>query len=292
MKMREYLDLKAVSAGVITDLIDECPAVAWWNSPWNPDRPRESSKEADIGTIAHAMLLEGTDGGVEVIDPNDYPAATTGSIPDGWTNAAIRKARDEARERGKIPVLSTKIDEVEAMVKAARTFLRALDKTEPAIFDTFLPGGGVSEETYRWEEDGVLCKMRPDRISLDGALVVNYKSTKTSIAPLAWGRWQFLEHLVGASWYRRGIKKLFGVECAYVFLVQSSSPPYLCSMIGVDPHAFAFGAGKVEVGLRLWQECEAKNQWPGYPSRVCYPELPPWVESQWAEREAENVFHT
>lgn len=283
MKMREYLDLKAVSGGVIDDMVNECPMYAWWHSPWNPDRPHEPTKESDLGTIAHAMLLEGTDGGVEIIDPEEYPAATTGSIPDGWTNAAIRAARDAARERGKIPILSTKMDEVNAMVGAARAFLRSLSKSEPAIYEMFLPDGGVSEETLTWEEDGTLCKMRPDRISNDRKLVVDYKTTAAGLG--GWDRTQFTNYYVGAAFYRLGIEHISDCRCDYVYLVQSTKAPYLCRLVGVDPRAFEIGASKVHYGLREWAKCAAAEHWPSYGCRVEYPELPAWEESQWQERE-------
>ncbi len=282
--MADYLKLPALSASLLKTIIDECPAAAWWSSWLNPQQPaKDDTSESDIGTIAHALLLEGNEDGLAVIDPNDYPAKTTGAIPQGWTNNAIRSARDNARLEGKIPILANDVAEIRAMVQAAKAFI---SKSDIGLsFD-----GGDSEVTMLWLDGDTLCKMRPDRISKNNKVVINYKTTSSSIAPDAWGRGAFLDHYVGAAWYRRGIQAICGVECEYVYLVQSVNAPYLCSLVGVDPHAFSLGAAKCEYALREWQACVAKNSWPAYPNKICYPILPGWVETQWAEKEAHNVF--
>src|ERR1700693_4471465 len=95
--MQEYLDLPAVSASLVCDILDKCPRAAWWNSYLNPDRVRETSALMDAGTVAHAILLEGSEACCTVIDPNNHPAEKTGAIPEGWTNKSIRAARDIVR---------------------------------------------------------------------------------------------------------------------------------------------------------------------------------------------------
>jgi PDDEXK-like domain of unknown function (DUF3799) len=286
--MAEYLAMPAVSASLITTIIDECPAAALHASWMNPLRAIDATDEADIGTIAHALLLEGSTAGVAVVDPQEHPAEKGGGIPTGWTNKSIRAARDLARASGKIPVLKPQMAQINAMVDAARAFIHSLNGPEPAIWQAFQPDGGDSEFTFQWKEGDTLCKMRPDRISTDRALVINYKTTATSIAPDRWGRGPYLDYIIGAAWYRRGLRALFDVEASYCFLVQSTTAPYLCSLIGVDPHALALGESKCTVGLRKWQACVASRKWPGYPTRVAYPELPPWVDAAWEAQQADD----
>ena len=43
----------------------------------------------DAGTIAHEILLEGSQNCVTVIDPADHPAEKTGTTPSGWTNKSL-----------------------------------------------------------------------------------------------------------------------------------------------------------------------------------------------------------
>lgn len=287
MAMDEYLALPAVSASLIRAMIDECPRAALHQSWLNPLRERETTDAMDAGTIAHAILLEGSTAGVAVIDPEDHPAEKTGNIPDGWTNKSIRAARDAARASGLIPVLRPAMLEIEAMVDSAQEFIASLKTTEPAIWAAFQPDGGESELTCVWNDRGTPCKMRADRISHDRRLIIDAKFTATSAEPDRWGRTQLtgMGYYVSAAFYRRGCQALFETMPDYVFLVVETNAPYLCSLVGVDPHGFDLGGEKCEVGLREWAKCVAANSWPAYPPRVAYPEIPAWEQMRWDERQ-------
>ncbi len=297
MPMEHYLALPAVSAGLILRLLDECPKAAWHESWLNPRRAADESDAADIGTIAHSILLEGNSGNVAVIDPADHPAERTGAIPDGWTNKSIRQARDNARADGRIPILVGDMDRVQAMVEAARDYIDSLRETEPAVWACMAARGGDSELTITWKHSGAGfstdCRARPDRISTDRSIVVHVKTTERSAEPDRWGR----THLIGlgeyvrAAFYREAIvRECGGVQSEHVFLVIEQHPPYLCSLVGVDPHGYALGRDKVMTGLELWARCAAVQKWPGYPNRACYPTIPPWIDAHWEERQMGNAY--
>lgn len=286
LPMADYLALPALSAGVVRTMIERCGLAAWYESPLNPDRVTDASAATDTGSIAHAILLEGSRECVAVIDPNDHPADKTGAIPEGWTNKSIRAARDTARAAGKIPVLAPAMAEIDSMVSAATAYIATLRESEPAIWRAFQPAGGKSEVTMVWQEGDTLCKLRADRIATDNGLIVDYKTSAMSVEPDRWGRTQLasMGYYVSAAWYRRGVRALTGVDPDYVFLCQETAPPYLCSLVGCDPAALALGDEKCGAGLRQWQECVRTNVWPAYPNRVCYPELPVWERARWDEQ--------
>lgn len=287
LPMHEYLRMPAVGSQVIQAMVDDCPYLAWHASHLNALRPPDDSDASDRGTIAHKILLEGNEAGVAIIDPNDHPAEKGGGIPTGWTNKSIRQARDAARAGGLIPILAPQMGGIRDMVSAARRFLGELRETEPHIFAAF-KGAALAEASIVWNEDGIACKMRPDLLARDYGLVINYKTTQTSVNPERWGRGPFLDYYVGAAWYRRGLRHCFDVEAEYVYLVQSCDPPYLCSLIGVDPRAMAIGEAKCEWALSRWRSCVKNNLWPGYPPRVAYPELPAWIEAAWEAQQVEE----
>jgi hypothetical protein len=239
----------------------------------------------DAGSIAHGILLEGSADGVCVIDPADHPAEKTGNIPDGWTNKSIRAARDEARAVGKIPVLLADMATIRSMVNAAQEYIKSLQSSEPAVYRAFLPDGGSSEVTMIWQDGATLCRMRPDRISANRDIIINYKTTAGSVEPDRWSRTQLLDYYVGGAFYVRGTSALCDTEPTYLYLCQETAPPYLCSLVGLDAHFLDLGARKVVAGLSAWERCVKSGQWPGYPPRVCYPEVPAWEESRWLERE-------
>lgn len=292
VSMRDYLDAPAVSASLVKSIVERCPAAAWFESWLNPAREREQTNGAmDAGTIAHAILLEGGCDRVAVIDPFDHPAKTTGAIPEGWTNQSIRAARERAISDGKIPILKPAFAQVEAMAQAAREFIDGLRDDEPAIFEAFQADGGDSELTLLWDDDGVACRIRPDRMSRDRRLVVDYKTGEGSAEPGLWGRSQMIRmgYYTSAAFYQRGVRALCGTKPDYVFLVQEQAAPFLCSLVGVDPQGFAIGGQKIEYGLSLWRKCARANRWPAYPSRVCYPEIPAWEVARWEEVEAAGI---
>lgn len=290
MTMKEYLAAPAVSASVLLTLLDRCPAAAWYESYLNPNRPAkdDDTDASDKGTIAHSILLEGDESIVQIINPADYPNKD-GSVTASGTNKAIRQARDLARLAGKVPVTIEDMVEIRAMAVAARKFISGIENIEPAIHVSFLPDGGDSELSLFWDDDGVPCRIRPDRMKRDHTVVTDAKFTAGSAEPDTWGRTHLIREsqYVRAAFYRRGIEKLFGVTPDYVFLVTETDPPYLSSLVGVDNRGLELGAEKVDRALRTWRECQRKGVWPGYPQRVAYFETPRWLEENAFDVEAE-----
>lgn len=300
LSMATYLATKAVSASLVKTILDQCPRAAWHSSWLNPHQDRQSTAAMDTGTIVHQILLEGHMDGIVVIDPRYHPVEKTGAIPAGWMNKSIKAARDAARDAGKIPVLIGDMAEIEAMVASGRAFIESLKDTEPAIWAAFQPDGGDSELTMIWQDgdtllrgdDGTLCRMRPDRISKDRRVIIDVKTSAMSVEPDSFGRRQMISmgYYISAAFYRRGIEDMYGISPAYVFLAIETAPPYLCSLVGIDPAGFELGGAKVEAGLNAWRSCARSGNWPGYPNRVCYPELPPWEQARWEEKEAQDII--
>lgn len=292
ISMSDYLSTPAVSASILKTLLAECPRKAWAESWLNPDFTTDYTAASDLGSIAHAVLLEG--GGTDlicVIDPAQHPAEKTGAIPIGWTNKSIRAARDQARAAGKIPILADAAKEIYAMVEEANRFIASLEDSEPAIWAAFQDHNGKSEDTVIWHEKGHACKMRPDRRSNDWSLIIDYKTTERSVEPDAWARSQLvgMGYYLSAAWYRRGAIAATGKAPAYVFLAQEVTAPYLCSLVGTDPAMLEGGDRMIESALAQWDYCVRENYWPAYPNRICYPEPPAYLLAQWEEREVGDI---
>jgi hypothetical protein len=292
MPMADYLSLPALSQEPVRLINDQCAAAAHFASHLNPNKPADDTDGTDAGTTAHAILLEGSEACLAIIDPVDHPNATKGkfdaepALPKGWTNKSMREARDAARAAGKIPMLPGKLDSIRAQVAVAREFIESCRVSEPAIWRAFQPDGGRSEVTMVWREDGgTLCRARPDRIANDNGVIVDYKGSAGSVEPDRWGRVVLPDYSVGAAWYQRGVQMLTGVKPSYIYLAQECEPPYLCALIGCDPARLELAHQRVEAGLRKWQTCERLGRWPGYEPRVYYPEMAPWEMARWLERQ-------
>lgn len=289
--MADYLAIKAVNASLLTALIFQCAEKAWFDSPWNPNPPPPDDTDAsDAGQIGHALFLEGTDELVEVIDPAMYPTKSSGNIPTGYQNKEIKAARDNARANGRIPILKDKYAVVEQMVASARRKIDRVKARQPAVWQAFQTNGGESETTVVFEVDGVLCKMRPDRMNAQRTAMFDAKFSGVSAEPSSWGRTQLLRmgYYIGAAFYRLGLGGHDNIS--YTYLIVENEAPYLASLVGVTPQLFDIGAQQVQWALTRWKRCVATNTFPGYADDIEYPDTPPWLEADWIAKQAEQPF--
>lgn len=254
----------SLSSSIAQILLRESPLKAWFSHPrLNSELEEHVDDKFDLGTAAHAALLEGSDG-IAVIDPADYPSKT-GNIPDGWTNNAIREARDSARALGKTPLLKRHYDGVRRMVEVANEFISASEIGEDWR-------DGDSEVTAIWSEGKppIWMRCRMDRIAKDRRLIVDYKST-VDASPEQFSRLLVrMGYHIQDSFYRRGARAVGVDEPRFVFLAQSVEPPYECSLHGCDPALQQIADAEVDRAVRLWRHCLATAHWPSYDKRVHY----------------------
>lgn len=173
------------------------------------------------------------------------------------------------------------------MVNAANAHLdRYQDRPRPF-------SGGMAEQTLLWQEGGgVWCRARPDWLHEGRRVIDDYKTTEAPAHPDSWGRGQLFRmgYDIQAGFYLRGLKALFGIDGAFRFVVQENYAPFALCVIGLGPDLLALAERKVRQAINLWRACLEENRWPGYPTRTCYPDLPPWEETRWLEREARDAM--
>ncbi len=262
----------SLSRGTIIDLLDS-PARAFWNHPrLNPQPPEEKEEtKFDIGKAAHDLLLEGGDSIFVVLGFDD------------WRKKEAQEARKAARAAGKTPLLEKQFLEVCKMVGVAQTSVA--NCIELGITD--LRAEGDSELTYIWAEKevGIWCRIRVDWIKKDRSLILDYKSTATSVNPEIFsGHVNKMGYGIQSVFYRRGVKAVEGKEPNFVIMAQETEPPYFCSFHGLDLQNEDMGKQKVEWAIKKWKECLVIGKWEGYPNRVCYAEPKPWELAEWEMR--------
>jgi hypothetical protein len=239
----------------------------------NPHYQHEDATKFDIGGAAHAILLEGDYKKIAVIQASDY------------RTKEAKATRDEARAARRIPVLVEHMTAIEEMVTAAQHAIRLSE-----IADVFTVEGGDSEQTMLWQEDGVWCRSRPDRLSKDRRIIVDYKTTSSSAEPNAWTKGPMIANGcdLQASLGLRGIMALtHGIIAHFIFVVQETSPPYAVSFVGFGNQFQFYADARLQRALRLWQSCLRTDRWPGYPTRTAWVAPPPWKLTEWdAETEA------
>ena len=123
-----------LSNSIAKILLNQSPLHAWMAHPrLNPNWQADDDSKFSIGTAAHALLLEGTNARIAVIDADD------------WRTKAAKEARDEAFKNRLTPILRKHNNAVIRMVEAAKSYIR---QTEIAgILER-----GKPEITMRWQE--------------------------------------------------------------------------------------------------------------------------------------------
>lgn len=259
-------DTPTLSASIAKILVAQSPRHAYEQHPrLNPGYKRPEPKtEWDVGTAAHALLLEGE---------------TVAHVVEGYDNWRTKDAQAEAvsaRQAGKIPMLRKEWEEVAAMVDAAREELTA----HPGFLVD-----GQAEVTLLWETSGVACRSRLDWLRDDHALILDYKTSR-SADPVWFSERGIYDngYDVKAAFYVRAVKAAFGVDARFRWLVQEKKPPYVLSVVEPGASVLAIGNEKVDRALSLWRGCLETGVWRGYGAGVHVADLPAWEEARWLEK--------
>lgn len=263
-------DQPSLSASIAVELVTKSPAHARAAHPrLNPNYERpDEKKEWDIGTAAHALLLEGED---------------VAYVVEGYENWKTVAARDEAksaRELGKIPMLRHQYDAVAEMVDVARAKLAAAYPGVPLLSD------GKPEQTLVWQEDGTAFRSRVDWLSDDYTTILDYKTARSANAHDFERQLYAHGYDVKAAFYRRAVLKAQGVKADFLWLVQEKVPPFEFSVVRPGEDVWALGEDKVDKAINLWRRCMETGLWPGYPTQIATAEMPPYEEIKWLERSA------
>lgn len=265
----------SLSSSIARLLIASSPLHAWTAHPrLNPAWRPQVSDKFDLGTVAHAYLLEGAADFV-IVEAAD------------WKTKAAQEARDKARSAGKTALLAEQWTRVQAMKEAAQRQLDAYQDA-PRPFKN-----GTAEETLVWQEPGgVWCRARLDFLHADGRICDDLKTSWTA-NPTTWGRTTLWGggYDIQAAFYLRGLKAVLGKDAAFRFVVIEAEPPYALSVIGLDPQGLELGARKVQAAIRDWRECLETDRWPGYPQHCCFADVPPWEAARWEAREFHGRPH-
>ena len=258
----------SLSASIAGTLLNESPRHAWQAHPrLNPDYEAKTHTQFDIGTAAHALLLENKNV-VQIIEADDY------------RTKAAREAKDEAYAAGRTPLLPKQFDNVSAMVEAARAQLAVHHEGA----NIFVPGKGKAEQTLIWQDGDVWCRCRPDWLPADGPFIYDYKTTAGSASPDVWTRRLFEGPDMQQAFYRRGAQAVLGIQNPrFRFIVQETTPPYALVIMELSPAASELPKRRAEEAITLWGRCLAEDRWPGYPGLVHYVDTPPWVANRWQD---------
>lgn len=259
----------SLSNSIAQILLTQSPMHAWFAHPrLNPKRPPDEDSRLDLGSAAHAVLLEGGwDRVVEVL-AND------------WKTKAARESRDEIRAAGKLPVLAKHYAALQEMVPVAEMYIASNPDLQGLLTN------GSAESTIVWREGPLWLKCRPDLRADDGVVLMDYKTT-TSASPLVFERQiERMGYDVQGAFYLRGNRAIGAPDDSrFIFLAQEITPPYACQAIGLAPSYVAMGDIKVDRAIKTWRACMTTGKWPAYLPQTVWAEVPDWAEKRFADRD-------
>jgi hypothetical protein len=283
----EYHARLAVSATFCLDLLTECPAQAWYNSVFNPERPSEEPNgDLDFGKLVHLATLENhlLAERVMIVDAGDF------------RKKEARDLRDEAYVQNKIPLLfssARKRNSTRCGYEDLQTIRQTLEQSAAA---ELLFGPGESEVSFTWDFARIACKARADRV-VPGKLVD--LKTAVSASPGAFSKAiADYGHHLRAAWYldgwaeARDDTRLHDIEVMrdYLFVVVGKSEPHLVQTYRLDDHALEAGRRLYRKALSEIRRARETGVWSGYggegkESIITMP-LPTRVDYQLADMEA------
>jgi len=258
----------ALSRSTIHDLLFKSPAHARYNNiDLNPAYKKDNDRSFDLGKAAHEILLEGGEN-IQVIEAQD------------WRKKDTQEAREIALKEGKSPLLTKQYQQAVDMVSVAEKAIRECKE----LGITNLRSDGDAELSYIWQEGETWIRVRPDWISGDRKILIDYKTSDMNINPDVIARHIATMGLqIQAGLYLQGVKAIEKVDAKFIFVFQETSEPYLCSFISLTPQFLELGNQQVDYGKYLFKKCLDSNTWPGFPQRVCYIEPPAWYVASWEE---------
>ena len=259
----------SLSSSLAKMLVDRSAAHAWRMHPKLGNRMDifTSSREMNIGSAAHSVVLEHDWDSIAFIDAADY------------RTKAAKEARDKASAEGKTPILEKDRVLVEGMVSA-------MQKT-----GIFKPDY-LYEKTLvwrDWETGGFWGRARVDALDLFGnGTIYDLKTTGVNATPEGWGRTRIWEYAMQCGFYRRAVfslaKFIWGENAQsitepprFIFVVQETDPPYSTRRFEFDHAGYQYADMLAEKAMKEWSFCMHNNQWEGYKNVINTVRTPNWI---------------
>lgn len=271
----------SLSSSIARTLLDRSPLHAWTQHPrLNPHHEPTERKTFDIGRAAHRAVLGR--GGDYVAIPSDL-LASNGA-------ASTKAAKDwiaDASASGLTPLKADEVDQIGTMADAVRMHLTACRITlDPAR----------SEAVAIAEIDGIWCRAMIDNAPADPRLPLYDLKTTTDASPEAVIRAVCsYGYDVQAAHYLDVWKAATGEDRRFRFVFVEKEAPFGCCVVELcdqpddtseeSPDWMQNARSKAREARRIWAECLAANEWPGYPAAPIIIGAPSWHSRRWVDRE-------
>lgn len=259
----EYHASAGYSSSQLKMLVDHTPA----HLHASMTAERTVTENMLLGTVTHTLTLEP--------EKFDREFAVSEKFDGRTTAGKAAKAAFEAAAMGKTVITHEILDKATAMAKSLLSNPRTA-----ALLD-----GAIPESSVYWNEDSMLLKVRPDAICRDHPVIVDIKTTRNaSYSDFVKSVFNFGYH-ISAAMYLDGVSQSEAVRSElrhdsytnFVFLCVENEAPYLTASYELCADDIEFGRVLYRRSLRILQESEQHQQWPGYSEDIRMIEMPEWT---------------
>jgi hypothetical protein len=231
------------------------------------EHPPEPSKEMELGTAAHKLVL----GVGQVL--HEVKA-------DNWRGKKAQDEADAERAKGKLPLLTKELATVNAMAARLREHKRA---------SQLLSQPGRPEMSAFWTDPAYEIWWRcrwdymPEPDPRYRPIIADYKTTTAGgAAPAKFAKAVAdFRYYMQAYVYSAGYVAMFGDRIAappgYALIAQERTPPYRVAVYELDPAALRKGREDAERAMEIYRDCTESAIWPGYSPEIELLDLPYWA---------------
>jgi hypothetical protein len=227
--------------------------------------PRTGSTKAfDLGHATHTEVL-GAGAGLAVVDA------------DSWRTKAAQEAKTAAYAAGQIPVLSDDYWRVRQMVSAIQSHPMA---------GALLSTEGDAEQSLFWidKTTGIWCRARHDKAIRDRngrLLIIDLKTCENAAeAGIQKSVANYGYHQQGDHYLNAATALEIDDDPAFVFVFVEKQPPHLINVVQLNDEALEVGRRRNAAARRIYAECTASGNWPGYQQEIAEIGLPPYYPTQ------------
>ena len=238
LPMEEYRKLDGLSKHQL-DAFSVCPKYYKWRGA----KEFKPTREMEIGTCIHSLLLEGRADYVQAPEINRR------------TNAG--KAEWEAfcvDNQGKFVMNAEEVARIEGAAEAAQPLMNMIAAKK------------IIEGSMFWERGGLQCKGRPDLITeIKGRPAIVDLKTTSDIMRFD-SKFFGLKYDRQAAWYAYGLKQIQDLdEVDFYFLVVDTEEPHLAQWVKPEQQVLEFADIKLDEAVAGLKHCQELDAWPGLP---------------------------
>ena len=272
----DVCDGPSISGSGIVKIIEDGPAVYWWDSPMNPNAaPREPAPHFDFGTAAHTLLLE-----PEKVHKNICIMPSTVLSADGGIRSKEAKDMAESARAKGLTVL--KPDDWQKI-----TDMRDALARHPFVPQFLTQGMAEVSVIFRDPVTNVWIKTRPDWLpSASGAYLCDLKTT-ADLKSFERGAFLDWRYDLKASLMMWGAREVLGLDPKGVLhIVQEKKAPYRVAALALtvtndDTRSILMRARmQARRGIDLFAHCLETGVWPTGYEQPREMEAPGWHRAE------------